>query len=303
MVRPVAIASVAIDISLGDQHTTSIERVFDVAHRAVLESGLDRTRIGLTVSASSDMLEGRPFNFVKGLEALGTWPATHVRHVEMDGAWGAYEAWVSLQSGEFDSALIVAWGCSTEASLHHVFNSQLDPFTLAPLGLDHLSSAGLQLDAWNARTGNTLDLVPPRHYGDGACAIVLAAQDALSKSSARVWIRGADHRSETGSLGHRDLSQLTSARLAFDRATELAGWSDPDYAELHAPFEHQEQMLLRSFGLNDVELNPSSSMEVPMAGGLMHLANAARSTKRKTLAHATSGHAMQQNMVWLLERA
>ncbi|MGH2830590.1 MAG: lipid-transfer protein, partial [Actinomycetota bacterium] len=150
--RPVAVVAAAIsDLTPGDPAVTAIDRVLAVSHRAVTQSELDRRRIGLTVTASSDMLEGRPFNFVKGFEALGTWPAVHARHVEMDGAWAAYEAWLALQAAEFDSALVVAWGTTSEASLHHALNAQLDPFTLAPLGLDAITTAALQADAFLAR--------------------------------------------------------------------------------------------------------------------------------------------------------
>ncbi len=44
------------------------------------------------------------------LEAAGAWPPISESHVEMDGAWALYEAWVRLQHGDIDIALVFASG-------------------------------------------------------------------------------------------------------------------------------------------------------------------------------------------------
>ena len=44
------------------------------------------------------------------LEAAGAWPPISESHVEMDGAWALYEAWVRLQHGDVDVALVFASG-------------------------------------------------------------------------------------------------------------------------------------------------------------------------------------------------
>jgi acetyl-CoA acetyltransferase len=224
-------------------------------------------------------------------------------HVEMDGAWAAYYAWLKILSGEAASALIIAWGKSSEGELGRVLNTELDPFCLAPLGLDHLASAGLQADAWARRTGCAL---PPleHHFTDGACALVLAAEERV-RVTKPVWIVGADHRSESGSLGHRDLSRLPSASLALERAARLAGWHAPDVAELSASFSHQERLLAEAFALSEAtEIHTACAEDPVMATGLVALANCARrldAKKRRGLSHAASGHALQQNLVFLLE--
>lgn len=332
------------------------EMAFEVAHAAVADSGLDREQISLTVSASSDMLEGRSFNFVRGLEALGTWPATNESHLEMDGAWAAYYAWVRLLAGSADAALVVAWGKSSEGSLHHVLNTQLDPFSLAPLGLDHVTTAALQADAWMARTGAdvaTMDEAVERSRAaalrnplvaslrdairedepvasplwrrhcppvtDGACALVLAADDVARSVCAKpAWIAGADHRTESGALGHRDLSRSASASAAAARARALAGWDGRggvDVAEIGASFAHQDAMLREALALDGAAVNPSGgplAADPIMATGLVRIGEAAMQIMgtagerqvpdvRRALVHAATGHAMQQNAVFLLE--
>ena len=43
---------------------------------------------------------GQAFSFVMTLDGVGPWPPIQESHVEMDGAWALYEAWVKLQLGE-----------------------------------------------------------------------------------------------------------------------------------------------------------------------------------------------------------
>ena len=346
--RRVAVVAVAqSDLTSGDPGVGTPELAFEVSRAAVEASGLERGEIGLTLSASSDMLEGRSFNFVQGLEALGTWPPVHESHVEMDGAWAAYSAWVKLLTGEFDTALVVAWGKTSEGSLSAILNTQLDPFVLAPLGLDHVATAALQADAYLARTGAGMDALDAvagrsaaagaanprlsrmeprgedgpaasplwrRHLpreADGACAVVLAAEGVAEHLSERpAWIAGADHRTETGALGHRDLSRSPATELAASRARDLAGWGDAavDVAELGASFAHQEPLLHEALDLDAAaDVNPSGgpmAADPLMATGLIRLAEAAArvmdGTADRALAHASAGHALQQSMVWLL---
>ena len=73
----------------------------------------------------------------------------------MDGAWALYEAWVKLQLGDVDTALVYCYGKSAPGPLHEVLSRQLDPYHVAPLWPDAISLAALQaralLDAGKAR--------------------------------------------------------------------------------------------------------------------------------------------------------
>jgi acetyl-CoA acetyltransferase len=356
--RVAIIASATTDVVAGDVRVTVPEMVFDVARRAVADSGLVRSEIDVTMSGSSDILEGRAFNFAYALEAMGAHPPTEESHLEMDGAFAAYYAWLKILSGEARSALVIAFAKCSEGSLHHVLNTQLDPFFLAPLGLDRTASAALQADAYLARTGTSigaLDEVARRarkraadneglrallaeeigdrpvasplwarhcaRTADAAAAIVLAEEDLARRVSDRpVWIRGADHRIESGSLCDRDLGRSTSAELAMRRALEIAGWgradADFDVAELAAPFAHQVLMLKEALALSDrVAIDPSGgalAADPVMVTGLLRLRECALQLgdeagprqvagARRAIAHASQGHALQQNLVWLLE--
>jgi acetyl-CoA acetyltransferase len=148
--------------------------------------------------------------------------------------------------------------------------------------------------------------LPP--ISDGATAVVLAtAAKAKEVCERPVWIRGIDHRIEIHQPGMRDLTESPSTRIAGERAG--VGEGKVDVAELSASFTHQEKILRNELGLgDDVEINPSGgalAANPVMAVGLSRFAEAARQIaehgKHRAVAHATSGQALQQNLVCVLE--
>ncbi len=149
---------------------------------------------------------------------------------------------------------------------------------------------------------------------DGAAAVVLAAGDkAFEWAEHPAWITGIDHRIETHSLGARDLTVSASAARAGQAAG--VGQGPVDVAELHAPFAHQELILREALGLGalgrggrEVDVNPSGgalAANALMAGGLIRIGEAATrildGSAGRAVAHATSGPALQQNLVAVLE--
>ncbi|MGW1679304.1 thiolase domain-containing protein [Saccharopolyspora sp. NPDC002376] len=141
---------------------------------------------------------------------------------------------------------------------------------------------------------------------DGACVVVLASAERARELHERpAWITGLEHRIESGSLGARDLLRSPSTTAA----AQAADVGDVEIAELHAPFTHQEIVLRRAIGLgDDVAINPSGG---PLCGNPMFAAGLARigeaasrvmsGAATRVLAHATSGPALQQNLVCVME--
>ena len=72
--------------------------------------GIERRRHRVHLRRELRLPVGAPFAFVTNLEAAGAWPPISESHVEMDGAWALYEAWVRLQHGDIDIALGVRLG-------------------------------------------------------------------------------------------------------------------------------------------------------------------------------------------------
>ncbi|MFJ7987481.1 thiolase domain-containing protein [Streptomyces sp. NPDC096351] len=293
---------------------SEVEMVMPVLHEVLRQTGLKTSDIGFTCSGSSDYLAGRAFSFTMALDGVGAWPPISESHVETDGAWALYEAWVKLLTGQADTALVYSYGKASPGSVRDVLTRQLDPYYLAPLWPDSVSLAALQAQALlDARATDEPALAaiaarsredatanphaqlpgarPQGDYlvrplrtgdcppiGDGAAAVILAAGDLARELCARpAWIRGMDHRIEAHSLGVRDLTDSPSTRLAAERAGAFE--APVDTAELHAPFTSQEVVLRRALRLDDgVRINPSGgplAANPVMAAGLIRLGEAA----------------------------
>ena len=153
--------------------------------------------------------------------------------------------------------------------------------------------------------------------GDGAAVVIIAAEARARELCARpAWITGFAHRIDSGSLGARDLLAVPSATGALLACAAAAAGRDSgvdvapvDVAELHAPFTHQEILLREALRLGgEVEVNPSGGALCgnPMfAAGLARIGMAAQAVMAgragRALGHATSGPALQQNLVCVME--
>ncbi len=330
-VAVVAFAESPYGISEGT--TSGVEMLVPVFREVFDQTGLSKDDIDFWCSGSSDYLAGRAFSFVTAVDAIGSYPPKMESHVEMDAAWAMYEAWVKLLTGEADTALVYGFGKSSAGLLRRVLALQLDPYVVAPLWPDSVSIAalqarqGIEAGLWSEKemaaiaarvSGESVDdlLAQPyiadplrRHdcapIGDGAAAIVLAAGDKARLLADRpAWISGFEHRIDPQNLGLRDLTTAPSATAAVRAA--LSG--SVDVAELHAPFTHQEIILRHALGLGDsVSINPSGGAlrhNAMFACGLSRIGHAARAISdgaTRALGHATSGPALQQNLVCVVE--
>ncbi|MET7465027.1 lipid-transfer protein [Nonomuraea sp. NPDC005501] len=335
------VAIVAFAQTRHTDHDTGVsepELILPVIEEVKGRTGL--RRFGFTCSGSCDYLAGAPFSFVSALDALGAWPPISESHVEMDGAWALYEAWVRLQHGDVDTALVYGFGKSSLGDLRSIMTLQLDPYYLAPLGLDQVSVAALQAAAVDADRAEldaivrrsraagrdnpyaldlpeeipgetaveplrTCDIAP---VTDGAAAVVLAAGDAVADLCSRpAYIRGIAHRIEPHYLGMRDLTRSASAADAARAAG--VGKGPVEVAELHTQFAHEEIILRRALELPaGTVVNPSGgplAANPVMAAGLIRIGEAAGrihdGTASRTVGHAAGGPCLQHNLVTVLE--
>jgi acetyl-CoA acetyltransferase len=138
------VVAFAQNLAEHDRARNEVEFVIPVVREAVERSGIAKRDIGFTVSGSCDYLSGGPFTFVQGLDAVGAWPPIKESHVEMDAAWALYEAWVAIQVGDVDSALIYGFGKSSLGDVHEIFALQTDPYSVAPLWPSTVDLGALQ---------------------------------------------------------------------------------------------------------------------------------------------------------------
>lgn len=286
--RDVAIVSYASAPNRRAEMRNEVEILMPVVHEAVERSGIARP-FDFTCSGSSDFLQGQPFAFVMALDAAGAWPPIAESHVEMDGAWALYEAWVKIQTGQADNALVYAFGKSSPGDLPEVLATQLDPYVLAPLWPDAVSLAGLQARAWMEKTGKTErdlaeiavrsrrdaksnphatisgDYEVAKLLGEPYVAAPLRAHDCapICDGAVAMVLVAGDRAREVckrpawiRGIDHRIEPHGFGMRdLTVSSSTRLAGEkagvgkAPVDLAELHAPFTHQEAILRDALGL------------------------------------------------------
>jgi acetyl-CoA acetyltransferase len=138
-------------------------------------------------------------------------------------------------------------------------------------------------------------------------AVPSAAGAMLACAAAAARAAGADGHRAAGADGHR-APGADGHRAPGADGHRAAGVDGVEVAELHAPFTHQEILLRAALGLGDgVEVNPSGGALCgnPMfAAGLARIGAAAQAVMSgragRALGHATSGPALQQNLVCVL---
>ncbi len=100
-----------------DGSPTCVELLVPLFKECYEQTGWTRKDVGFWCSGSSDYLAGRSFSFVQAVDAIGVIPPVNESHVEMDLAWAMYEAWIKIQTGEVDTALVYAFGKSSAGVL------------------------------------------------------------------------------------------------------------------------------------------------------------------------------------------
>jgi acetyl-CoA acetyltransferase len=271
--------------------TNEVEMLMPILQEVRQKASISQTDIGFTCSGSTDYLAGQAFSFVMTLDAVGPWPPIQESHVEMDGAWALYEAWVKLQLGEVDTALVYAYGKSSPGPIHEVLSRQLDPYTVAPLWPDAISLAALQARALleqgkvteadfaevAARSRRAAMANPNAQLAWDTSADELLAEEPIcdplrthdcppiTDGAAALIIAAGDKARELcerpawiRGIDHRiEPMNLGLRDLAVSQSTRLAGGKagalgvDADLVELHAPFSHQELILRDALGIGD----------------------------------------------------
>lgn len=275
-----------------------VEMLMPVVGEVLASAGMTMDDIGFTCSGSTDYLAGVAFSFVMTLDGVGPWPPIQESHVEMDGAWALYEAWVKLQLGDVDTALVYCYAKSSPGDLPMVMTRQLDPYSVAPLWPDAISLAALQARAALEAGTITVDAMaevaarsrrdamanPKAQLAwDRPAADLLAEPETvaplrrhdcppISDGVAAVVLAAGDvarqHHERPAwirGIDHRiepmalGLRDLTTS-ASTRLAAERAGVHDGpvEVAEIHGPFTSQELILRSALGLDDTTVTNPS---------------------------------------------
>jgi acetyl-CoA acetyltransferase len=302
--KDIAVVGVAQTASVRTAERSEVQLLVPTIAEAIRRAGIERDDIGFTCSGSCDYLTGGPFAFVSNLEAARAWPPIAESHVEADGAFALYEAWMVLQEGDADVALVFGSGKSSPSDPAAVWAQQLDPYSRAPLGLDPVSLAGLQaralLDSHKASERTFAEAVARsrRHALTNPNAQLsgeVAVDDLLSAPYVRAPLRRHDlppisdgaaavvlaRGARAASLcerpawirgidhrieAHQPGQRDITASPSTAQAAREAGYDGGpvDVAELSATFSPQECVLREALGLGDETLINPSGG--PLAG-------------------------------------
>jgi acetyl-CoA acetyltransferase len=305
--REVAVISFAQTKHVREQKgLNEVEMLMPVVQEVLAGANITKDRVDFVCSASSDYLAGQAFSFVMTLDAMGPWPPISESHVDMDGAWALYEAWVKMQMGHVDVAVVYAYGKSSPGDIRRVMTRQLDPYTMGPLWADPVGLSALQaracIEAGKFTEADMAEVAATsrRHAatnpyaqlsGDVEAATLLDEDylvaplrrhdcPPISDGVAAVVLAADDVARELSDrpawirgIDHRIEPHALGVRDLTDsvstrQAADGAGFDGrADLAELSTPFTSQELIVRDALGLDaEVTVNPSGG---PLAANVI----------------------------------
>ena len=285
----IAIIGWSVSPMVRNTDKTEVQMLIEVITGAVTDAGITRKEVDFTCAGSCDYVAGQAFSFVQNIDALGAWPPKRDSHVEMDGAWALYEAWVRLLLGDIDVALAMGSGRSSTADPALIYSMEMDPYYLAPLGADATSLAALQARVLLDRgkvTERQMAEIAVRCRRDALAnehaqvagefdAQVLLAGDyvraplrrhdlpPITDGACAVVIARAEKARElcehpvwiTGFAHYSELHNPGMRNLTTSRSTALAAKAAGadeaplEVAEIQAAYTHEEPLLVEALGL------------------------------------------------------
>ena len=164
MNQRVAIVASAQTKFVSSQTELSIgELIWQLVDQILKETGLrfeaqEGNKNGLfiekIISCSEDYWQGRTISdmlYHMELGALGM----SLTKVAGDGAFAVYHGAMSILSGKYDVALVIAHRKESETTRSVIENAGFDPIYLRPLGIDFLTAAAMQANRYIYRNGAT----------------------------------------------------------------------------------------------------------------------------------------------------
>jgi acetyl-CoA acetyltransferase len=270
---------------------SEVEFMVPLMNEAKDAVGLTQQEMGFTCSGSSDFLAGQAFSFVMTIDGTGPVPPISESHVEQDGAWALYEAWVKLQCGDIDTAFVYSYGKSSPGSLRDVLATQMDPYYVAPLWPDafaieaiaarqmleqgvvserQLAEIASRSRAHAASNPHAVRITPKSVdeilAEDYAMAPLRPSDLPASSDGGAVIVLAADDKARElcdrpawiRGIDHRSDAHTLGVRdlttsMSARIAAEKAGVGNDkiDIAELHAPFSTSEAVLTKALGLGE----------------------------------------------------
>ncbi len=355
------------------------EIAYEVTQSLFNQTGANYNDVENIVTASSDFWDGRTISSMAVQDAVGAWLKSETKVSSdgtlavlyammriLSGSFGTTLVLAHCKSSEGDPTLIgnavfdpiyqrqlgidlVAAGALQARAYMEKYNiTQAD---LAEVVAKNLGNATRNPNAQRAMSITAQEAMqaslvadPLREYdiapnSDGACAILLAREDLVSKFTDKpVWLSGVGHYQDNYYLGDRDLTDSRALEKAALKAYSMAGITNPrkelDVVELYDTFSYQELLWSEVLGLaergkgaellhsgvtkigGELPINPSGGVlgaHAMFVAGLVRVAEAALQLRgeagahqvegaRRALAHGTVGPCGQTHCVWILSK-
>src|SRR4030042_7162600 len=159
MNRKIAIAGYRMK-SASDLVTTRERLTFELTRGLFDDLGIDRDHVGTTIFATNDFLDGRTISNVFLDPPAGVYMGDESK-VEMDGLSALVYACMRILSGQYETALLVAFGlCGSQVSPYLHVEYTLNPTYDRQLGLlNELSAGGLHARSLLNKFGYSEDLL------------------------------------------------------------------------------------------------------------------------------------------------
>jgi acetyl-CoA C-acetyltransferase len=355
------------------------EMVYEAVQSLFASTGADHDDIENIVTASSDFWDGRTISNMAVQDAVGAWMKSETKVSSdgtlavlygmmriLSGSFNTTLVVAHSKSSESNSNMlgnaifdpvyqrqlgidsVAAAAMQARAYMERYGVSESD---LAEVVVKNLGNATRNPHAQRAMNLSVEDVLksdlvadPLRELdiapgSDGACALLLAREDHVSRFTDRpVWLTGVGHFQDHYYLGDRDLTTSASLQRAAEKAYKMAGITDPvrelDLIELYETFSYQELMWTELLGLaergrgaelikngvtrlgGELPVNPSGGVlgaHAMIVAGLARVAEAALQLRgeagehqvegaKRALAHGTIGPCGQTHCVWILSK-
>jgi acetyl-CoA acetyltransferase len=257
----IAIIGWSISPMVRNTDKTEAQLLVEVITGAVNDAGITRADVDFTCAGSCDYVAGQAFSFVQNIDAIGAWPPKRDSHVEMDGAWALYEAYLRLQMDDIDVALAMGSGRSSTADPALIYSMEMDPYYLAPLGADAMSFAAMQ-----ARVLLEAGTITERQMAEVAARNRKAGKDRsynqvtgdfdvdalLAEDYVRAPLRRHDLPPITDGAVALIIARADKARELCEHPVWIKGFAH--YSELHYP------------GMRDLRTSNSTTLAAKAAG-------------------------------------
>ena len=142
MTRVAVVSSAQTEFRKAWSNLQHVDLLSAVVEATLKGSGLRIEDVDFVVDCGSDVLDGRSISNCGFLGAMGAHHKEEAR-VEEDGLFGAIYGVNKIVAGSASVALVIGYSKPSESDVAAYYSTIAEPFYQRPIGIDHVSAAGL----------------------------------------------------------------------------------------------------------------------------------------------------------------